>query len=154
MEAGRNPHDQRMAALVGELSMRDDDFRRRRGERDVSTRSRGSKVLRHPVTGDLALDWDALACAHDPDQRLVVWTAEPGTLPQRPADPRLLGHHRLRPRRVCLEAHVYDRNPYRAQQRWSGRLELAALAESGTPFGVERPGRLASAHDMRGTARW
>lgn len=55
------------------------DFRSWWGEHHVAVRTRGSKVLRHPATGDLALDWDALACAHDPDQQLVVWTAEPGT---------------------------------------------------------------------------
>ncbi|MFE6931944.1 helix-turn-helix domain-containing protein [Streptomyces sp. NPDC057699] len=79
MEAGRNPQDQRMAALVGELSMRDDDFRRWWGDHHIATRSRGSKVLHHPVAGELTLDWDALTCATDPDQQLVVWTAEPGT---------------------------------------------------------------------------
>ncbi|MFD8916057.1 helix-turn-helix domain-containing protein [Streptomyces sp. NPDC059575] len=78
-EAGRDPGDRRMAALVGELSLRDADFRRWWGDHRVAGRTRGSKVLRHPVAGDLALDWDALACAADPDQQLVVWTAEPGT---------------------------------------------------------------------------
>ena len=79
MEAGRNPHDQRMAALVGELSVRDDDFRRWWGDHRVTARERGSKVLHHPVAGELTLDWDALTCAGDPEQQLVVWTAEPGT---------------------------------------------------------------------------
>ncbi|MER6912535.1 helix-turn-helix transcriptional regulator [Streptomyces sp. NPDC000594] len=79
MEAGRNPTDQRLAALVGELSVRDDDFRRWWGENRVASRGRGSKVLRHPVAGELTLDWDALACADDPEQQLVVWTAEPGS---------------------------------------------------------------------------
>ncbi|MET7637825.1 helix-turn-helix domain-containing protein [Streptomyces sp. NPDC005438] len=78
-EAGNNPQDRRLAALVGELSLRDDDFRRWWGDHHVATRGRGSKVLRHPVTGDLTLDWDALACANDPEQQLVVWTAEPGS---------------------------------------------------------------------------
>ncbi|MFD9421863.1 hypothetical protein [Streptomyces sp. NPDC060054] len=78
-EAGRNSQDPRMATLVGELSLRDDGFRRRRGGRHIATRNRGSKVLRDPVAGELALDRDALACANDPDQQLVVWTAEPGT---------------------------------------------------------------------------
>lgn len=49
------------------------------GDHRVDDRSHGSKTLRHPVTGDLTRDWDALACADDPDQQLVVWTAEPGT---------------------------------------------------------------------------
>ncbi|MBC3988076.1 helix-turn-helix transcriptional regulator [Streptomyces sp. AC563] len=78
-EAGRNPHDQRMASLVGELSMRDEDFRQWWGDHHVAVRSGGSKVLRHPVAGELTLDWDALACVSDPDQQLVVWSAEPGT---------------------------------------------------------------------------
>lgn len=78
-EAGRNPQDQRMAQLIGELSMRDEDFRRWWGDHRVASLGRGSKVLRHPVAGELTLDWDALACATDPDQQLVVWTAEPGT---------------------------------------------------------------------------
>lgn len=68
-----------MAALVGELSMRSDDFRVWWGEHHVATRSRGTKKLRHPIAGELTLDWDALACAGDPGQQLVVWTAEPDT---------------------------------------------------------------------------
>jgi len=79
MEAGRNPHDQRMAALVGELSMKDDDFRSWWGDHRVTARERGSKTLRHPVAGELTLDWDALTCTSDPEQQLIVWTAEPGT---------------------------------------------------------------------------
>lgn len=79
MEAGRNPNDPRMAGMVGELSVRDEEFRRWWGEHRVATRSKGTKMLRHPVAGELTLDWDALACVSDPDQQLVVWTAEPGT---------------------------------------------------------------------------
>ncbi|MFG3046193.1 hypothetical protein ACGFZR_14855 [Streptomyces sp. NPDC048241] len=78
-EAGRDPEDQRMAALVGELSVRDDDFRRWWGNHRVADLSRGDKVLRHPLVGELTLAWDALACAGNTDQQLVVWTAEPGT---------------------------------------------------------------------------
>lgn len=79
MEAGRSRQDQRMAHLVGELSMADSDFRHWWAEHHVTTRSKGSKTLRHPLVGDLTLDWDAFACVDDPDQQLVVWTAEPGT---------------------------------------------------------------------------
>ncbi|SFW80105.1 hypothetical protein [Amycolatopsis australiensis] len=79
MEAGRDPHDQRMAALVGELSWRDEDFRRWWGDHRATARDRGSKVFKHPVAGELTLGWDALTCVADPEQQLVVWTAEPGS---------------------------------------------------------------------------
>ncbi|WP_405550850.1 hypothetical protein [Streptomyces sp. NBC_01171] len=50
-----------------------------RGDHRVAGLSRVDKVLRHPLVGELTLDRDALACAGDPDQQLVVRTAEPGT---------------------------------------------------------------------------
>ncbi|GAA3122844.1 hypothetical protein GCM10010449_50850 [Streptomyces rectiviolaceus] len=39
----------------------------------------GTKRLRHPLVGELTLDWDTLTASTDADQQLVVWTAEPGT---------------------------------------------------------------------------
>ncbi|MFB6888576.1 helix-turn-helix domain-containing protein [Kitasatospora sp. NPDC056327] len=79
MEAARNPADPRLAALVGELSVQDADFRRWWAAHHVAVRGVGTKTLRHPVVGDLTLDWDTLATTTDPDQQLVVWSAEPGT---------------------------------------------------------------------------
>ncbi|GHB73923.1 transcriptional regulator [Streptomyces viridiviolaceus] len=79
MEAARDPKDPRLTALVGELSVRDEDFRRWWGAHHVAIRGMGTKVFRHPVAGDLTLDWDTLTCATNPDQQLVTWTAEPGT---------------------------------------------------------------------------
>ncbi|WP_018549527.1 helix-turn-helix domain-containing protein [Streptomyces sp. LaPpAH-108] len=79
MEAARDPKDPRLTSLVGELSMRDEDFRRWWGAHRVATRGMGTKVLRHPVIGDLSLDWNTLTCVTDPDQQLVTYTAPPGT---------------------------------------------------------------------------
>ncbi|MEV4476241.1 helix-turn-helix domain-containing protein [Nonomuraea sp. NPDC049504] len=79
MEAARDPADPRLAALVGELSVRDDDFRRWWGGHHVEVRDVGRKVIDHPIAGRLALDWSALACTTDPDQQLITLTAEPGT---------------------------------------------------------------------------
>jgi hypothetical protein len=45
----------------------------------VPSRRAGVKRFHHPVVGELVLDWDTLVCGGDPDQELVVWTAEPGT---------------------------------------------------------------------------
>nr|WP_243876305.1 hypothetical protein [Streptomyces sp. 846.5] len=41
--------------------------------------SGGTRLLCHPVVGDLALERSTLACADDPEQQLVVWTANPGS---------------------------------------------------------------------------
>lgn len=38
-----------------------------------------TKTYHHPVAGELTLDWDTLTASTDPDQQLVVLTAEPGT---------------------------------------------------------------------------
>ncbi|MCO5968953.1 helix-turn-helix transcriptional regulator [Actinoallomurus soli] len=77
--AGRHPHDPRLAELVGELSVRDQDFRRWWAGHDVARRTHGSKRFHHPVVGDLTLNYDVLAATDDPDQLLGVYTAEPGS---------------------------------------------------------------------------
>ncbi|MGW4856339.1 helix-turn-helix transcriptional regulator [Streptomyces sp. NPDC004288] len=77
MEAARDPENARLASLVGELSVQDADFRRWWAAHHVAVRGMGTKVLRHPVVGELTLDWDTLASTTDSDQQLVVWSAEP-----------------------------------------------------------------------------
>ncbi|MDH6625964.1 transcriptional regulator with XRE-family HTH domain [Streptomyces sp. LBL] len=79
MEAADNPDDPRMAALVEELSEKDPQFREWWAAHHVAHHSMGTKTFRHPVAGGLTLDWETLACPTDPDQHLVIWTAEPGT---------------------------------------------------------------------------
>ncbi|MEL5957139.1 helix-turn-helix domain-containing protein [Streptomyces sp. CLV115] len=79
MEAARDSDSQRLAGLVGELSVRDADFRSWWAAHHVAVRGVGTKVLRHPIVGELTLDWDTLAPTVDADQHLVVWTAEPGS---------------------------------------------------------------------------
>lgn len=79
MEASRDPADARLMALVGELSVRDPDFRRWWGDHRVAARTAGTKALCHPVAGELDLDWSTLTDAADPDQQLIALTAAPGT---------------------------------------------------------------------------
>ncbi|MFE3824319.1 helix-turn-helix domain-containing protein [Streptomyces sp. NPDC059092] len=85
MEAAKYPDDPRLTALVGELSVQDADFRQWWAAHHVATLSVGMKVLHHPVVGELSLEWDTLTATTDPDQQLVVWTAEIGS----PTDERL-----------------------------------------------------------------
>lgn len=79
MMATTYPDDPRLTGLVGELSVHDTDFGRWWRSRHVASRSMGREKFHHPVAGELVLDRDALACGTDPDQEIVVWTAEPDT---------------------------------------------------------------------------
>ncbi|GAB3935927.1 helix-turn-helix domain-containing protein [Kribbella albertanoniae] len=79
MHNANNPGDEKLAELVGELSVQDAEFRQWWAAHDVATRDTGTKHLRHPVVGDLHLDWNAVTWAADPDLQIIVWTAEPGT---------------------------------------------------------------------------
>ncbi|MFE5339714.1 helix-turn-helix transcriptional regulator [Isoptericola sp. NPDC056578] len=78
-EAGRNPYDKALTALVGELSTRSEDFRRLWASHDVRLHRTGTKVFHHPVVGTLELDYEALELSADQGLRLNVYTALPGT---------------------------------------------------------------------------
>ncbi|MGA5304767.1 helix-turn-helix domain-containing protein [Nucisporomicrobium flavum] len=79
LDAGRHPDDPALGALVGELSVRDEDFRRWWADHRVLARSNGTKRYHHPVVGDLTLTYQALTLPDDPDQTLFVYTATSGT---------------------------------------------------------------------------
>jgi transcriptional regulator with XRE-family HTH domain len=79
MDAAENPDDPRLAALVGELSVQEPQFRQWWAAQQVASRGFGRKVFRHPVAGEIVLDWDTLVCATDPEQKLIIMTAEPGS---------------------------------------------------------------------------
>ncbi|RMI28849.1 helix-turn-helix transcriptional regulator [Nocardia stercoris] len=79
MDAAANPADPDLAALVGELSVTDPQFRQWWADRHVAHQEFGTKVLRHPEVGELTLDWDTFTYAGDPAQQLVLWSAEPGS---------------------------------------------------------------------------
>lgn len=79
MEAGRNPHDSALSALVGELSVRDPDFRTWWAGHDVRGPRQLTKTYHHPVAGTLTLDVQQFSVDTHPDQQLVAYTAEPGS---------------------------------------------------------------------------
>ncbi|MER7248704.1 helix-turn-helix transcriptional regulator [Kribbella sp. NPDC000426] len=76
-EAGRDPYDKDLSDLVGELSTRSDEFRRRWAAHDVRYHRTGRKRFHHPLVGDLELDYEAFELAGDPGQRINVYTAPP-----------------------------------------------------------------------------
>ncbi|WP_327684461.1 helix-turn-helix transcriptional regulator [Streptomyces sp. NBC_00467] len=79
MDAANAPTASDLQALVGELSVRDEDFRRWWASHDVAHKTYGTKQYRHPIAGDITLDWQILTLPHDPDQSLMVLTAPPSS---------------------------------------------------------------------------
>jgi transcriptional regulator with XRE-family HTH domain len=78
-EAGRNPDDPALIALVGHLSTRSEEFRTRWGAHDVKEHRSGIKTLRHPLIGELTLPFEDLHVDAAPDQLLMVYTPKIGS---------------------------------------------------------------------------
>lgn len=79
LEAGRNPHDQALIELVGELSTQSERFRQRWASHDVKFHRSGRKRLRHPVVGQLDLDFESMELASAPGLYLNIYTAPAGS---------------------------------------------------------------------------
>lgn len=77
-QAGRDPYDQDLADLIGELSTRSDDFRARWARHDVRQHHIGTKPFHHPVVGDLHLTYESLDLTAD-NLTLVAYGSEPGS---------------------------------------------------------------------------
>ena len=78
-EAGRNPHDARLADLVRDLTTESALFREMWAEYVVSKRGTGVKRFHHPIVGPLTLTFESMLLATDPDLRISAGTAEPGS---------------------------------------------------------------------------
>ncbi|MEU6744372.1 helix-turn-helix transcriptional regulator [Streptosporangium sandarakinum] len=79
LEAGRHPHDRRLADLVGELTLRSPEFSTWWNDHRVLRRTHGTKRYHHPVVGDLHFAYESFQLPDDPDQTLCVYNAEPGS---------------------------------------------------------------------------
>ena len=74
----RYPSDPMVTALVDELREGSPAFTRLWERHDVQTAPVLTKTFRHPVVGDITVDCDSLTLT-DRDQRLVLYTAPPGS---------------------------------------------------------------------------
>ncbi|MDT5003269.1 MAG: hypothetical protein QOJ24_445 [Mycobacterium sp.] len=79
LEAGQNPHDEDLIALVGELSTRSELFRKQWASQDVRFHRSGQKRLRHPAVGQLDLNFEAMQLPSDPGLQLNIYTAPANT---------------------------------------------------------------------------
>ena len=78
-EAGRDPHDKALHDLVGELSTRSPDFRRRWSGHDVRSHGAGRKTFHHGDVGDLELAYESVDMLSEPGLTLTLYAAEPGS---------------------------------------------------------------------------
>ncbi|GAA4564235.1 helix-turn-helix domain-containing protein [Planotetraspora kaengkrachanensis] len=77
--AGADPEDPRLAALVGELSIRSDRFRTLWARAEVGHRRDGTSHLMHPKVGELHLRHEKLVIPGADGLQLIIYHTEPGT---------------------------------------------------------------------------
>jgi transcriptional regulator with XRE-family HTH domain len=78
-ETGRNPADEILSGLIEELSAHSEEFRALWAQHDVEYYRTGVQPFRHPIAGDLTLNYNALELPGDPGQTMIVYTADPGS---------------------------------------------------------------------------
>jgi hypothetical protein len=79
LTAGEHPHDPRLQALVGELTVKSEEFRALWASYPVSRMTSGPMRINHPVAGIMDLRFEALTAPDEPDQLLVSYIADPGS---------------------------------------------------------------------------
>ncbi|PZE77818.1 helix-turn-helix domain-containing protein [Curtobacterium sp. MCBD17_019] len=84
-QAADSPHDPRLAAIVGELSIGYPQFRTWWADRHVAGGGQGTKTVHHPEIGALTFDWDSFQPLGVVDQHITIWTPAAGT----PTDDKL-----------------------------------------------------------------
>lgn len=79
LELGNDPADRGTHDLVTELRTHCAEFSAWWDEHRVYQRTHGSKQLRHPMVGDLTVEYETLTMPGDPHTTLYVYTTEPGS---------------------------------------------------------------------------
>ncbi|MFF7713742.1 helix-turn-helix domain-containing protein [Streptomyces sp. NPDC007988] len=77
--AGCYPDDRELSSLVGELSVKSDDFRTLWAAHTVQEKGHGTKRLHHRLVGGMTLSYETLRVPDDHDVSLVTYQAEPGS---------------------------------------------------------------------------
>jgi transcriptional regulator with XRE-family HTH domain len=75
--AGQDPHNKSLHDLVGELSTRSDEFRRRWSSHNVRTHGTGVKHFHHHIVGGLTLAYESLDLRAEPGLTMTIYAAEP-----------------------------------------------------------------------------
>jgi transcriptional regulator with XRE-family HTH domain len=76
---GSHPHDRGLRDLVDLLTEHSAEFREWWAAHAVHQRTHGRKHLKHPVVGEMVLDFETMLLPGDADQTLFIFTTEPGS---------------------------------------------------------------------------
>jgi transcriptional regulator with XRE-family HTH domain len=79
IEAGRDSRNRRLTDLVGELSTRSEPFRTWWATHNVRLHNTATKLIRHPVVGDIEVTGQALNVPADPGLTIIAYTVEPAS---------------------------------------------------------------------------
>jgi transcriptional regulator with XRE-family HTH domain len=77
--AGAEPDDPHLIGLVGELSVKSEDFRQMWARHDVRARTSGRKRYNNPFIGLITLNYETFTVNAEPGQTMFVFRAEPGS---------------------------------------------------------------------------
>lgn len=75
--AGRDPFDDRLIRLIGELSTQSEEFRVLWATHDVIRYQRGIKRYRHPSVGEVEFGYESFDLTTEPGLTMLVYTIEP-----------------------------------------------------------------------------
>ncbi|QRX96119.1 MULTISPECIES: helix-turn-helix transcriptional regulator [Streptomyces] len=77
--AGQRPDDQQLAELIGELSMKSTEFSGLWSRHVVNNCTFGTKHFRHPLVGELALDFEMMQTPDGSGQGVLMFSAPAGS---------------------------------------------------------------------------
>lgn len=77
--SGRFADDPLLASLIGELTLKSPEFATMWAEHPVENCMSGAKQIRHPLIGELELDFEVLSMPDDSGHRLLTYTAPPAS---------------------------------------------------------------------------
>jgi transcriptional regulator with XRE-family HTH domain len=78
-EAARDPHNKDLHDLIGELSIRSQEFRTRWGAHNVRHHGTGFKTFHHSIVGEMTLAYEGMEMESEPGLSITIFAAEPGS---------------------------------------------------------------------------
>jgi transcriptional regulator with XRE-family HTH domain len=79
LAVGEHPEDQRLAQLVGQLSIQSPVFAALWSRHPVRNCTVGTKSFHHPLVGAMELAFESMRLSDDSGHRILFYSAEPGT---------------------------------------------------------------------------